>query len=464
MASGELGQLNLFSDDSVEFSAMTSIEQNRNAATEESEAMCLRAGAAVWARHLALLHLFGLVPKRLKNEVGVELGSASWAKMQEILHDYDFPRDPDSSVFKTLHLCESPGSFVSAVHHWCSGRGLKLDWKAVSLAKASDNPEDPWNLSNSPLSYGHEDRWILGASGKGDLTDPSLIRSVWKALENKANFITADGDLSFTSNDFDREDQLAPLKLCEVVCALGCLASGGSFVIRLVSILHHSTISLLWILRSCFSSVELCKPLCTRDFSSEIYAICKGYQRVPEKFPEALIDIVSRIHDSPDPSSLIISKLLIPRAQMTTQFLDEISCASMYFSEIEIHGLKKAIQLWNELDPPQIKKLEEQRDDIAGKFLKAFETSSISSDLSLVVQRPQEEAQPEASSVNVEEPEISIHDATVSWCLTMLETDLTSLFRCYDGSHVGKEDLKQITPEQFAVTWNPEGILLDFCS
>lgn len=55
----------------------------------------------------------------LREKLNIEIGTQAWAKMFEILSNFPLIDPPPShEKWLTLHLCEAPGGFISALNHF----------------------------------------------------------------------------------------------------------------------------------------------------------------------------------------------------------------------------------------------------------------------------------------------------------------------------------------------------------
>lgn len=53
----------------------------------------------------------------LREKLNIEIGTQAWAKMYELLSNYPLINSSQEKSF-TLHLCEAPGGFISALNHF----------------------------------------------------------------------------------------------------------------------------------------------------------------------------------------------------------------------------------------------------------------------------------------------------------------------------------------------------------
>eukprot|EP00960_Hanusia_phi_P020840 614216-Hanusia_phi.AAC.1 len=63
--------------------------------------------------------------------------------------------------------------------------------------------------------------------------------------------VTADGSVDCSGTPAEQESIVAQLHFCEAVAAIGSLAKGGSFVLKMFTLCEHSSIALVYLL-SCF--------------------------------------------------------------------------------------------------------------------------------------------------------------------------------------------------------------------
>ena len=59
----------------------------------------------------------------LRETINIEIGTQAWAKMYEILTSFQLINHINNQKWITLHLCEAPGGFISALNHFLVTRG-----------------------------------------------------------------------------------------------------------------------------------------------------------------------------------------------------------------------------------------------------------------------------------------------------------------------------------------------------
>ena len=78
------------------------------------------------------MHPSKLTLTRLRSEHNIPLLTQAWLKFFEIL--VEFPELTNAENLKSLHLCEAPGAFISALVHFTK---KPVDWFGSSL--------NPWH-------------------------------------------------------------------------------------------------------------------------------------------------------------------------------------------------------------------------------------------------------------------------------------------------------------------------------
>ncbi|CAB4060387.1 CMTR2 [Lepeophtheirus salmonis] len=146
--------------------------------------------------------------------------SAHGVKMIEILNVY-FPSYPES--MKTLHICESPGAFISATNHHF--QRIKWSWKALSL--------NPYYEGNTYPDLNNDDRnsrcnlsnWDYGTKNTGSVIED--IEGYFDILRGYgADLVTADGSINCLKTPNEQENMVLRLKTAEIILALNSLKIG----------------------------------------------------------------------------------------------------------------------------------------------------------------------------------------------------------------------------------------------
>lgn len=81
-----------------------------------------------WAQHTRRRNPAGDIPWKMRTEMDGEFVTQAFCKFYECLCSYSLV-DPACKNFKSLHLCEAPGAFVTALNHY-----LKLNTCDVDVS------------------------------------------------------------------------------------------------------------------------------------------------------------------------------------------------------------------------------------------------------------------------------------------------------------------------------------------
>ncbi|VDD86138.1 unnamed protein product [Enterobius vermicularis] len=250
-----------------------------------------------WRRHTWLTNPTKKVPFHLSHAFDLEYCTKAFLKLYEILHRFPnlippVPRlgkpfsyvDSLSSVVslssliaghnRSLHLCEAPGAFISAinVYTFLYREVLRKSW--VWYAN-SLNPHYEWNepcslFLDDELITATYDHWIFGPDNSGDILnwDEKYVNSM-KLSTGGFDFITADGSLYCQDDPLEQESLTLPLIRAEVEIALRLLLEEGSFVVKMYAITKDETVRILLNLVDLFRDVHVFKPSCSKPGNSE---------------------------------------------------------------------------------------------------------------------------------------------------------------------------------------------------
>ena len=200
-----------------------------------------------------------IVRKNIKSPVV----SQAWLKMYEILANCKLIKKKKS--YKTLHLCEAPGSFVACFNHFIQSNlrktgdpAIEFDWVAQSL-----NPRHPVNRKKYgkiiPDDFGliakYPERWVWGADGTGDITKVNNIKSYSKYADN-VDLITSDCGLAMGTPGYEN------VAYSSLVAILYLLPKGKSFVYKVLLPIDTPLIwNLIYICYHNFGELQFFKPV-----------------------------------------------------------------------------------------------------------------------------------------------------------------------------------------------------------
>lgn len=129
------------------------------------------------------------------------------------------------------------------------------------------------------------------------------------------------------------------LMLAEAIAALHALKPGGSFVLKVFSLLESQSMCLVYLLRQSFFHLSIFKPTSSKSGNNELYLVCKGY--LPDSLASDAVDLLKSEMRSPTrleyllQTSAIVSLHSIPLSFV----IDFESAVSMF-----THWQKEAIE------------------------------------------------------------------------------------------------------------------------
>jgi cap2 methyltransferase len=150
---------------------------------------------------------------------------------------------------------------------------LTWDWVACTL--------NPWFEGSSVEAIIDDDgfisetleHWFFGEDNTGDMRLPHNITATWERAKQMGQIllVTADGSIDSSCSPAEQEEQNAQLHYCECVAAVGALAVGGAFVLKMYTLFEHSSIALVYLLSCLFEETSICKPTMSTPGNSETY-------------------------------------------------------------------------------------------------------------------------------------------------------------------------------------------------
>ena len=122
-----------------------------------------------------------------------------------------------------------------------------------------------------------------GIKGDGNLYDMDNIMSINDEINEKYNFITADGGLDFSKDFNNQEDTIFKLLFVEIFTAFIYLEEKGDFILKIFDILTQDTLELIYLLSNFFENIIIYKPYLSRNSNSEKYLICKNFKGISKR-------------------------------------------------------------------------------------------------------------------------------------------------------------------------------------
>lgn len=261
-----------------------------------------------------LLDRYAPLKKILEKEYGAQYVTNAWIKLFELAVMFHLGNSKTQDELVSVHLCEAPGAFISAMNHYLKTCTRIRNWKwiAQSLVKANEKTYkkilakkvDVSELKALDDSYGlikkYPNNWDFG-NGTGDITSTKNM-VYYKNLEINADLVTSDVGLSMESikikgsedEAFNKqEEMLCVLNASQIITGLHVLRQGGDCVFKTFTCFYPLTVSLVYLLCSCFEKIWMVKPVASRPANSEIYLVGKGFIGLPDDY---LYELREQIH------------------------------------------------------------------------------------------------------------------------------------------------------------------------
>jgi 23S rRNA U2552 (ribose-2'-O)-methylase RlmE/FtsJ len=286
--------------------------------------------------------------------------SRSFFKMWEICRDLNII-DINNKNMVYGALAEGPGGFIECFNFYRRRYCITPNDIVNCITLKPYNSDIPgWKKSNRIFKECGNYKISYGKDDTGDLYNVENI-SYFAGLfsKKKADLVTGDGGFDF-SDDYSNQEILAfRLIFCEAVTGLSILKNGGSMVLKLFDLFHHTSLELIYILCCYFSDVYIVKPFTSRSANSEKYIVCKGFKGIPITDLKNLYGIVDELG--------IISKQnkyarRIIKNKISEDFKKIIQASNVYFISKQIKSLIKGLSyVKEELNNDDINEIKQQQ-------------------------------------------------------------------------------------------------------
>jgi 23S rRNA U2552 (ribose-2'-O)-methylase RlmE/FtsJ len=329
----------------------------------------------LWGKHTDLTNVCFDIPGAARRQAHAEMCTKAFLKMFEMLRTYpllsmdDIRQATPDRPLVTFHLCEAPGAFISATNHFIRSihPTCPWDWRGVTL-----NPHYEGNtlgamIDDDRMILETQRHWLYGADDSGDIRMPENIQAFWneaRRMDGPVRMITADGSVSCIDNPNEQENTTSQLHYCETVCALGLLAPGGSFTVKLFTYFEHANVGLLYLLNSVFRKVVVNKPANSKAGNSETYISCMGFRGIEQRYLDRLLQFTGE--------NRRLDRAMFPLKYLPPNFMRQVDLCSALFSRASASVIRTNLALFKGMNPGLKKYLLDRRRDVADEFLKRF--------------------------------------------------------------------------------------------
>ncbi|XP_026176205.1 cap-specific mRNA (nucleoside-2'-O-)-methyltransferase 2 [Mastacembelus armatus] len=331
----------------------------------------------VWHQHTNSTNRAGKVIAAVRSAANAEICTQAWCKFYEILGTFNpFPQEAlQNGELNTVHLCEAPGAFITALNHYIKTRKSTryCDWSWAA------NTLNPYHEANGGSTTIADDRliantlpwWFFGSDNTGNIMVQKHLLELQVFVSNmqRVDIVTADGSFDCQENPDEQEALVASLHYCEVTAALLLLNPGGSFVLKMFTLYEHSSVCLLYLLNCCFRSVSVFKPATSKAGNSEVYVVCLNYDS-----KEAVRPLLSKLIRNYGPH-MANQEALFPNALIPESFLKQHEEVCVYFHTLQVETITENLKLFEEINTEQRQRLEHIRDCTAQEYLQRFQVS-----------------------------------------------------------------------------------------
>lgn len=350
----------------------------------------------LWHRHTAAVNPAGHVLPRVRQHASrPELLTQAWCKFTECLNRFQLvPSSPEAddddealgppTPFHSVHLCEAPGAFITALNHHLktsSSTPNSLDWKWVgnSLNPFYEGNPTSRMINDDRFILRTRDHWIFGDDNTGDILSAknraSLLETLTSSsspLRGRVDLVSADGSIDCQEDPAHQEHLVSTLHVTEVVMALNVLSRGGHLVLKMFTLFETSSINIMFLIRCSFEEVFIFKPATSKEGNSEVYVVGKGYRK---NLASDQLRAISSIPTSPEAAALF------SRSQVPDSFVDCIHACASFFKELQCEAIKKNL---NTFQQPSDIDYESLKNRVADKYIKDYKISSLSSENRIV--------------------------------------------------------------------------------
>lgn len=331
-----------------------------------------------WQYHTRKRNQAGDVQWRLRREIGPEFLTQAWCKFYENVAT--FPLVPDQSLtdekFKSVHLCEAPGAFISSLNHWLKLTSPKTAWSWIGTTL---NPHYEGNSLSTMIKDDRfilhtMDNWFFGRDNTGDLMKLNNLDGLIDRSDGNVMLVTADGSINCMDSPDEQELLVSHLHYCETIAALNLLNNGGSFLLKLFTTFEHQTVCLIYLLACCFDRVVFNKPVTSKEGNSEVYLVCLGF-----KGGEFIFSHLDKLRQHYEEQSEFV---MFQKEDIPQSFVQQIIQAAEFFKSHQCEVISNNIRTFKMTEHDwEIKKI---RRAVADNFIRVYKLEKLPGEFEII--------------------------------------------------------------------------------
>jgi hypothetical protein len=221
--------------------------------------------------------------------------SQAWLKMYEIITDCNLIPTNRKGIYKTFHICEAPGTFISCINNYIHTKTSydTFEWKAQSL-KPKGVKSHPTTIGDTyGLIKKYPYNWDFGIDNTGDITNIENIKYYAKiAKDMNINLMTSDCGLPWGDPKYYQ------VAYASYVSILYSLPQNGTMLYKILSPIDIPLIwNLIYITYRNFKELYFFKPV-QNSQSREFYIIGKGYLGTEQSVLDKLLNIIPKFEEN----------------------------------------------------------------------------------------------------------------------------------------------------------------------
>lgn len=327
-----------------------------------------------WGKHTSFTDPSGLIFSEIKRKIepNPELLTRAWLKFYDILFNFDLVNPQAAQTISSMHLCEAPGAFVTALNHYVKAHNenCELKWSANSLNPYYEEADvNGAAIIDDRFIRETYKNWFFDSTNTGNICNQNFVFDFLDRFKSdEFDFVTADGSVNCVDSPESQELIVTPLLYAEATIALLKLKSAGNFVLKVFTVFECQTVCLLYLLYCTFRNISLYKPVASKGGNSEIYVICTGFT------PQSnMTDLLLYLHQNREALTCLS---LFSLSRLDSHFLKQIEFAAQYFANHQIEAITHNLMLFQKGDFNR-KNLIAAKKQVARTYIKRHNITSI---------------------------------------------------------------------------------------